>query len=51
MWREISCVWGMGVFDVNPFQNQKNKKSRTTLMLHILHNGLGNQYKETNSGH
>lgn len=49
MWREFSCDWGMGVFDVYPFQNQKKKV--TTLMLHILHNGLGNQCKETNSGH
>lgn len=25
MWREFSCDWGMGVFDVYPFQNQKKK--------------------------
>lgn len=28
MWREMSCIWGMGVFDVNPFQNQKKSLAR-----------------------
>lgn len=32
MWREFSCVWGMGVFDVYPFQNQKKKKSLSLLL-------------------